>query len=179
MTVLMRFGIMINKFYKVSIYIILSIFFTAQALSETKLLGIEKYWKAYSTKIEKSKTCFITSEPIKTEGKFNKDNRGKPYVFVTNIKNSTNHEVSIKAGFNFKKNKDVIFDVDGKKTKLFPVDDRAWSESTKVDRFLVQSMRRGQKLKVTGISTPGNKIIDTYSLSGFTKALRLIDKSCS
>ena len=179
MSVSMRFGIMIYKFYTVSIYIILSIFFTTQAFSKTKLLGTEKYWKAYSTKIEKTKTCFITSEPIKTEGKFNKDNRGKPYVFVTNIKNGTNHEVSIKAGFNFKKNKDVIFDVDGKKTKLFPVDDRAWSESTKIDRFLVHSMRKGQKLVVTGISTPGNKIIDTYSLSGFTKALRLIDKSCS
>ena len=179
MTISMRFEIMIYKFYTVLIHIILSIFFTTQALSETKLLGEEKYWKAYSTKIDKTKTCFITSEPIKTEGKFNKDNRGKPYVFVTNIKNGTNHEVSIKAGFNFKKNKDVIFDVDGKKTKLFPVDDRAWSESTKVDRFLVQSMRKGQKLVVTGTSTPGNKIIDTYSLSGFTKALRLIDKSCS
>ena len=175
----MRFGIMTYKFYTVLIYIIVSIFFTTQALSETKLLGTEKYWKAYSTKIEKTKTCFITSEPIKTEGRFNKDNRGKPYVFVTNIKDGTNHEVSIKAGFNFKKNKDVIFDVDGKKTKLFPVDDRAWSESTKIDRFLVQSMRKGKKLVVTGISTPGNKIIDTYSLSGFTKALRLIDKSCS
>ena len=175
----MRFRIMIHKFYKILLFMIVSTFFTTHALSETKLLGTEKNWKAYSTKIDKTKTCFITSEPIKTEGKFNKDNRGKPYVFVTNIKNGTNHEVSIKAGFNFKKNKDVIFDVDGNKTKLFPVDDRAWSESTKVDRFLVQSMRRGQKLIVTGISTPGNKIIDTYSLSGFTKALRLIDKSCS
>ena len=87
--------------------------------------------------------------------------------------------MSIKAGFNFKKNKDVIFNVDGKKTKLFPVDDRAWSESSKVDRILVQSMRRGKKLMVTGTSTPGNKIIDTYSLLGFTKALRLIDTSCS
>ena len=179
MTTLKRFGIMIYKFFKILIFITVSIFFSTNALSETKLLGTEKYWKAYSTKIDKTKTCFITSEPIKTEGNFNKDNRGKPYVFVTNIKNGTNHEVSIKAGFNFKKNKDVIFDVDGNKTKLFPVDDRAWSESTKVDRFLVQSMRRGQKLIVTGISTPGNKIIDTYSLSGFTKALRLIDKSCS
>ena len=175
----MRFRIMIYKFYKILLFMTVSIFFTTHAFSETKLLGTEKYWKAYSTKIDKTKTCFITSEPIKTEGKFNKDNRGKPYVFVTNIKNGTNHEVSVKAGFNFKKNKDVIFDVDGNKTKLFPVDDRAWSESTKVDRFLVQSMRRGQKLIVTGISTPGNKIIDTYSLSGFTKALRLIDKSCS
>ena len=179
MNILKRFGIMIYKFYKILMFITVLIFYTTNALSETKLLGTEKYWKAYSTKIDKTKTCFITSEPIKTEGKFNKDNRGKPYVFVTNIKNGTNHEVSIKAGFNFKKNKDVIFDVDGNITKLFPVDDRAWSESTKVDRFLVQSMRRGQKLIVTGISTPGNKIIDTYSLSGFTKALRLIDKSCS
>ena len=85
----------------------------------------------------------------------------------------------IRDRFNFKKNKDVIFDVDGKKTKLFPVDDRAWSESSKIDRFLVQSMRRGKTLTITGTSTPGNKIVDTYSLSGFTKALRLIDKSCS
>ena len=176
---LMRFEIMIYKFLKILTFITASIFFSTHAFSETKLLGTEKNWKAYSTKLDKTKTCFITSEPIKTEGKFNKDNRGKPFVFVTNIKNGTNHEVSIKAGFNFKKNKDVIFNVDGKKTKLFPVDDRAWSESTKIDRFLVQSMRKGKTLIVTGTSTPGNKIIDTYSLSGFTKALRLIDKSCS
>ena len=169
----------IYKFYKILIYVIVSIFFTTSVFGETKMLGKEKYWKAYSTKLNKTKTCFITSEPIKTEGKFNINNRGKPYVFVTNIKNGANHEVSIKAGFNFKKNKEVIFDVDGKKTRLFPVDDRAWSESTKIDRFLVQSMRKGKKLTVTGTSNPGNKIIDTYSLSGFTKALRLIDKSCS
>ena len=179
MTILERFGTMIYTFYKIFLFITVSIFFTNHALSETKLIGTEKYWKAYSTELDKTKTCFITSEPIKTEGKFNKANRGKPFVFVTNIKNGTNHEVSIKAGFNFKKNKDVIFNVDGKKTKLFPVDDRAWSESTKIDRFLVQSMRKGKKLIVTGTSTPGNKIVDTYSLLGFTKALRLIDKSCS
>ena len=158
---------------------VVSIYFANPVFGETKLLGTEKYWKAYSTKLDKTKTCFITSEPIKSEGKFNKKNRGKPYVFVTNIKNGTSHEVSIKAGFNFKKNNDVIFNVDGKLTKLFPVDDRAWSESSKIDRLLVQSMRKGKKLKVTGTSTPGNTIIDTYSLSGFTKALRLIDKSCS
>ena len=170
---------MFYKFYKILIYLVLSICFANPVFGETKLLGTEKYWKAYSTKLDKTKTCFITSEPIKSEGKFNKKNRGKPYVFVTNIKNGTSHEVSIKAGFNFKKNNDVIFNVDGKLTKLFPVDDRAWSESSKIDRLLVQSMRKGKKLKVTGTSTPGNTIIDTYSLSGFTKALRLIDKSCS
>tara|TARA_B100000886_G_scaffold180529_1_gene123799 strand:- start:121 stop:633 length:513 start_codon:yes stop_codon:yes gene_type:complete len=170
---------MIYKFYNFLIFFSVLSFFSTNCFSETILLGTEKFWKAYSTKLDKTKTCFITSEPTETNGKFNKSNRGKPYVFVTNIKNGTKHEVSIKAGFDFKKNNDVIFDVDGKKTKLFPVEDRAWSESTKVDRFLVQSMRKGKTLIVTGTSTPGNKIIDTYSLSGFTKALRLIDKSCS
>ena len=170
-----------KKFKKIILlpFVLLIFFFSNVVTAETKLLSTQKAWKAYSTKIKKGKTCFITSEPIKTVGKFNKENRGKPYVFVTNTKGGTNHEVSIKAGFNFKRNHDVIFDVDGKKTKLFPVDDRAWSESSKTDRHLVQSMRKGKKLIVTGTSSPGNKVIDTYSLSGFTKALKLIDKSCS
>ena len=169
-----------KNFKKITLLTLISLTlsFSSVVLAETKLLGSEKYWKAYSTKIKKSKTCFITSEPIKTVGKFDKKNRGKPYVFVTNSKGGANHEVSIKAGFNFKRNHDVIFNVDGKKTKLFPVDDRAWSESSKTDRYLVQSMRKGKKLVVTGTSSPGNIVIDTYSLSGFTKTLRLIDKSC-
>jgi hypothetical protein len=121
----------------------------------------------------------MTSEPTSTSGNFDKKNRGKPYVFVTNTKGGTSHEVSIKAGFNFKRNFDVIFNVDGKKTNLFPVDDRAWSESSKIDRVLVQSMRKGKKLTVIGTSSPGNKIIDIYNLAGFTKALNIIDKSCS
>ena len=170
---------MIYKFYKILIILFVSTFFTTHAFSETKLLGTERAWNAWSTISNKEKTCYISSKPTKTTGKFNRNNRGQPYVFVTNIKAGTNYEVSVVAGFNFKKNKDVIFNVDGKKTKLFPVDDRAWSESTQMDRFLVQSMRKGQKLTITGISTPGNKIIDTYSLLGFTKALRLIEKSCS
>ena len=160
-------------------FVLLTFSFSNIVSAETKLLGSKKYWKAYSTKMKKSKTCYITSEPIKTVGKFNKENRGKPYIFVTNTKGGANHEVSVIAGFNFKRNHDVIFDVDGKKTKLFPVDDRAWSESSKQDRYLVQSMRKGKKLIVTGTSSPGNKVVDTYSLSGFTKALKLIDKSCS
>lgn len=162
-----------------TIYLIFTVFSSNLSFGDTVVLGTEKKWTAYSTKSNKNKTCFMTSEPIKTTGDFKRENRGKPYVFVTNTKGGSNHEVSIKAGFNFKRNKDVIFNVDGKKTKLFPVEDRAWSESSKMDRLLVQSMKRGRVLIVSGISAPGNKIVDTYSLSGFTKALRLIDKSCS
>ena len=40
-------------------------------------------------------------------------------------------------------------------------------------------MKRGRTLKVKGISSPGNTTIDTYSLSGFTKAMGMIDKACN
>jgi invasion protein IalB len=163
--------------------ILLSIIFSSilscNSFAKTQLLETHKFWKAYVSEINNNKTCFMTSEPINTVGKFDRDNRGKAYVFVTNIKGGSSHEVSVKAGFNFKNNNDVIFDVDNKKTKLFPVDDRAWSESSKVDRLLVQSMRKGKKLIISGKSSPGNTVVDTYSLSGFTKALRIIDKQCS
>ena len=54
-----RFRIMIYKFYKTLIFMTVSVFFTTQAFSETKLLGTEKNWKAYSTKIDKTKPVLL------------------------------------------------------------------------------------------------------------------------
>ena len=64
-----------------STVLILGNFISKISFAETNLLGSEKIGEPTLQK-GKSKTCFITSEPIKTEGKFNKDNRGKPYVLL-------------------------------------------------------------------------------------------------
>ncbi len=168
-----------NILYKILLSTVLIISFDNYSLAKTKFIGTHKDWTAYSNKEKNGKTCFIASEPLKSSGKYNKSNRGKTYVFVTNIKNGTNHEISVVAGFNYKKNTKVKFTIDKNTTLLFPIDDRAWSESSKVDKMLVRKMKKGNKLKIEGISSPGNTIIDHYSLSGFTKALSLIDKDCS
>ena len=166
----------LNKIFLSSIFMII---LANQSFAKTKFIGTHKDWTAYFNKEKDGKTCFIASEPVKSTGKYNKSNRGKTYVFVSNIKNGTNHEVSVVAGFNYKKNTKVKFTIDKSTTLLFPIDDRAWSESPKVDKILVRKMKKGNKLKIEGISSPGNVIIDHYSLSGFTKALSLIDKNCS
>ena len=67
-------------------FVLLTFSFSNIVSAETKLLGSKKYWKAYSTKIKKTKTCFITSEPIKTVGNFNKENRGKDLCFCNKYK---------------------------------------------------------------------------------------------
>ena len=170
---------MSNISYKILICTILIISHINKPLAKTKFIGTHKDWTAYSNKEKNGKTCFIASEPLKSSGKYNKSNRGKTYVFVTNIKNGTSHEISVVAGFNYKKNTKVKFTIDKNTTLLFPIDDRAWSESPKVDKILVRKMKKGNKLIIEGTSSPGNTITDYYSLSGFTKALSLIDKNCS
>ena len=167
---------LINKI-SLLIFLIMSLVSTTSA--KTKFIGTHKDWTAYSNKEKNGKTCFIASEPLKSSGNYDKSNRGKTYVFVTNVKNGTNHEISVVAGFNYKKNTKVKFTIDKNTTLMFPIDDRAWSESSKVDKTLVRKMKKGNKLVVEGTSSPGNVIIDHYSLSGFTKALALIDKNCS
>ena len=170
---------MSNILYIIFLSMVLMTSSVNNLLAKTKFIGTHKDWKAYSNKEKNGKTCFIASEPLKSSGKYNKSNRGKTYVFVTNIKNGSNHEISVVAGFNYKKNTKVKFTIDKNTTLLFPIDDRAWSESPKVDKTLVRKMKKGNKLIIEGTSSPGNVIVDHYSLSGFTKALALIDKNCS
>ena len=169
----------ISQLYKLSKFLLVFlILYSSPSLSETKVIGKHKFWTAYVNSDKKNKTCFIASEPKKSEGKYDKNNRGKTYVFVTNIKGSTNHEVSVVAGFNFKKNSKVKFIIDKKSTILYPLEDRAWSESQKVDKILVRNMKKGMSLVIESVSSPGNFIKDYYSLNGFTKTLSLIDKNC-
>jgi len=170
---------MFNLLNKIPLFLVLMLSLTSTSYSKTKFIGTHKDWTAYSNKEKNGKTCFIASEPLKSSGKYNKSNRGKTYVFVTNIKNGTNHEISVVAGFNYKKNTKVKFTIDKNTTLLFPIDDRAWSESPKIDKILVRKMKKGNKLIIEGTSSPGNVVTDHYSLSGFTKALSLIDKNCS
>ena len=170
---------MFNLLNKILFLFVLIISSVSVSSAKTKFIGTHKDWTAYSNNEKNGKTCFIASEPLRSSGKYNKSNRGKTYVFVTNVKNETSHEVSVVAGFNYKKNTKVKFTVDKNTTLLFPIDDRAWSESPKVDKILVRKMKKGNKLIIEGTSSPGNLVTDHYSLSGFTKALSLIDKNCS
>ncbi|MCE2516735.1 MAG: hypothetical protein J4F41_02635 [Alphaproteobacteria bacterium] len=153
---------------------------TAQAQTG-ELIGQSGAWKAYRAGSGGNSVCFITSTPIKLEGKYDRNNRGETRVFVTH--HGRNGEdrgvVSSVAGYRFEEGRDVVFSIDGKAFNLFSDKTRAWATKPEQDRALVKSMKRGNKLKVTGVSSRGNKTIDTYSLKGFTAAMKKIDKACS
>lgn len=154
---------------------------TSAAAQTGELIGQTGEWKSYRTGSGENSVCFITSTPIKLEGKYDRNNRGETRVFVTHHGRDSENRgvVSSVAGYRFEEGRDVIFSIDGKTYNLFSVDTRAWATKPEQDRALVKSMKRGSKLKITGISSRGNKTVDTYSLKGFTAAMKKIDKACS
>jgi hypothetical protein len=62
--------------------------------------------------------------------------------------------------------------------ELFTQGDGAWAKDKQADDALVKAMIKGLDMVVKGTSSRGTETIDTYSLSGFTKAYEAIGKAC-
>jgi invasion protein IalB len=56
--------------------------------------------------------------------------------------------------------------------------EHAWIRTRQYDRILVEKMKKGSRTKVTGTTPKGTNSIDTYSLSGFTKAYSKMKTLC-
>lgn len=142
-----------------------------------KQIGTFKDWSAHAEGKEKSRTCWIYSEPVKDEGDYKK--RGRIYMLVTHRPGEkTENQVQLTAGYTFKKGSSVQVAIGSKKFELFTNGDTAWARSTKDDEALVAAMRSGARMIVTGQSTRGTRTKDTYSLSGITAAHKAIGKAC-
>ena len=156
-----------------------TLFSSLPAQAQLVQLDTYKDWTVYRQDSQAGRVCFISSTPKKLRGDYNRDNRGETRVFVTHGPGKAERDVvSVKAGYVYKRQSEVEFAIDGNKTTLFTLEGRAWAAGPDEDQKLISRMKRGTKLVVTGTSSRGNKTIDEYSLSGFTKAKGQMDKLC-
>lgn len=157
--------------------VVLAAALSAPVRSEDKVLGLFDDWGA-QTFLEKDKTgCSIWSQPNKEGGQAAK--RGAVYVYVTHRPwEKRIDEVSMVAGYTYKKESTVHVRIGGQKFSMFTDGDSAWNRSPKEDKSLVAAMRRGNSMVVTGMPNKGKQTTDTYSLKGFSKAYDAIAKAC-
>ena len=170
--------IMLRRFAKAMIVAAPLMMLSAPSSAEVVEMDSFKDWSVFRDDSGSSRVCYMSSVPKKLRGDYDRNNRGETRVFVTHFGNADRNVVSVLAGYKYQKQSDVSLNVDGKDVSLFTQDNRAYSFNGADDTTLVTRMKRGQKLVVTGISSRGNKTIDEYSLSGFTKAKALLDKLC-
>ena len=143
-----------------------------------QVLGEYGDWVAYYYRDSSGAVCYMASTPKKDEGKYSR--RGDIYAVITHRPNEKSFDVlNINAGYTYKPDSKVTIKI-GAKTfdRLFTSGDKAWAVSEKVDKEIVDAMKRGSRMVVHGTSSRGTQTKDTYSLSGFSSAYRAISNKC-
>ncbi len=138
-----------------------------------------KQWNAYTHTDGEGKVCYIASQPQDSKYSATISSRDPAFFLVTTRPAAnTRNEASIIVGFPFKRESKVVVDIDGQKFTLFTQADGAWMENPGQESALITAMQSGTKMTVTSISLRGTEVVDTYSLSGVTAALKAVAGEC-
>jgi invasion protein IalB len=144
----------------------------------TQRLGTTEGWTAYAYKEKSGQVCYLAGEPQKSEPKNVK--RRTPRAMVTHRPDEkVANVVSFGAGLPLKEGSDASLDIGGAKFDLFTKGDSSWARTADLDKAIVEAMAKGKQAVVKSVPQKGQPVTDTYSLSGFTQALAMIDKACN
>lgn len=130
------------------------------------------------------KECFVASAPTKTSalrgGVEVTVRRGDIRFYVTNRPaENTFNEVSYTGGYPFRDGSTVSVTIGSDTYEMFTEGEHAWPVEPADDKKLVAALRRGSTAIVRAVSSRGTNTIDTFSLIGFSDALKDADGRCA
>lgn len=153
---------------------------TAEGQSDN-LVATKTAWSVF---VEGSpKECWGVSKPKETvvtlDGKEVSANRGEIALFITFRPAQAGGEIAYSAGYTFAEGSSVEVVIDGATFNL-PIikDGYAWPASVEDDAQLLAAMKKGAEATLTGRSSKGKEVKDTFSLSGFTAAMTEAETQC-
>lgn len=140
------------------------------------LLSLKSFSQEKWEFIKDTEYCFIQSNPVKTEIPEGKS-RGAHGILVVKMQNNPDLYVQITAGFNYKSSPPLSIQVkiDKKYYNFITDEDTAWAKD---DKKVIYAMKRGLELTTTAVSSNGTKVVDIYSLNGFTSAYNKLSNDC-
>ena len=153
-------------------------FFSQANAEEVKKLGAHKDWETYVINGEQGKVCFTQSKPVLQAPK-NSPRDARLFITFRPGEKIIN-EISITAGYEFN-TKNSIIATSGKNKYKFDIAQEgfAWITDNKLESKMVNIMKKGSRIMITGYNQKGSQTIDHYSLLGFTKAYNATKANCS
>ena len=161
------------------IILLLLLIFNNQAIAEeVKKIGKFKDWETMVIKNNSKLVCFAQSKPILQSPKSYKREARLFVSFRPNEK--IINEISITSGYEYN-NENSIIAKSGKHKYKFDIaqENFAWLADNKMEKKMINTMKKGSRIMVSGYNQKGSQTIDHYSLLGFTKAYNTAKKSCS
>tara|TARA_B100000963_G_scaffold59001_1_gene47043 strand:+ start:1101 stop:1607 length:507 start_codon:yes stop_codon:yes gene_type:complete len=163
---------------KLLILFLFTSFISSLSAQEIKKVGKFKDWESIVVINGSQKLCFAQSKPVLQSPK--KTAREARLFISFRPADKIQDEVSITSGYEYNKQNSVIAK-SGKHKIKFDIKEQsfAWIADTKVEKKMVNVLKKGSRIMVTGYNQSGSQTIDHYSLMGFTKAYNTAKKSCA
>jgi hypothetical protein len=138
------------------------------------LLGQYGDWGAYTAAPSGKKVCFALSKPRGAQS------AGQAaYLFIsTRPAENVRNEVSVIIGYPFNSTSEATVDLGGTTFAMYTQNAGAWIKNVADENSLVDSMKKGTQLTVSGTSEKGANSTDTFSLAGITQALNKVAQEC-
>ena len=147
--------------------------------AQPTLLGQFGDWGAYTATNGGKKLCYALAKPSSQATEPANRPRDPAYIFVsTRPSENVRNEISIAVGYPFKPGSDATVDIGTAKYAMYTQADGAWIKNAAEEARMVDAMRRGSDLVVTGESGRGTKSTDRYNLKGLSQALDRVAQEC-
>jgi hypothetical protein len=148
---------------------------------DATLLGQTKDWSALTSGSGSDKVCYAMAKPRSSDPR--KVKRDPIYFLITDWPGrKTKSEPEAVPGYQYKEGSTVSAQVGADKFEFFTQNDggsgSAWIRKRVDEVRLIDAMRNGQELIVTGTSKRGTMTRDTFSLAGLSDALDKIHAAC-
>ena len=143
------------------------------------LLGQFGDWGAYTANSGGRTLCYAIAKPSSQATQPAGRPRDPAYVFIaTRPTENVRNEVSIIVGYPFKPGFEATVDIGPAKYAMFTQNDGAWVKNPAEEARMVDAMRKGSDLVVSGESGKGTKSTDRYTLRGLGQALDRVAQEC-
>ena len=151
------------------------------AEQKPNLLGSFKDWHVYQTGAGGDRLCYALSEPKDMTPK--NVTRGSVFFLISTWPaRKVRNEPSVVPGYQYKDATKTEVQIGMDKFTFFTKNDGtaggAWMEDPNDERKLIETMKKGSTMNISGTSSRGTLTRDSYSLAGISAALDKIDQSC-
>ncbi len=167
----------------------LFVYFFSQHAAGQEFFVKKKYrdWNVYSSASNK---CFLASRAKRTSSYFNSreilgKNRKNSYIYLSINKNNNNYSMSYFSDYPLKNNGTGSMNIDNKRILGLRVINSIGTSRGKhatIDRLVKEDINfflRGNRLTIELEGIDNSKLVDQFSLIGFTKSLNFLLSSCN
>jgi invasion protein IalB len=173
-----------SKFHAVALLSAFVAFCAGSALAAEEkptLLDTFRDWHVYSVGAGNDRLCYALSQP-KQMNPANTTRESVFFLISTWPGRKVRNEPSVVPGYQYKVGTKVQLQVGSDKFDLFTKNDGqaggAWVENPADEMKLIDAMKRGAEMSITGTSSRGTLTRDNYSLSGISAALDKVAATC-